>query len=125
MQLTTTVVNSFLKILEAEVNEKVICCALEALSLWVNKFRSDVPKKVIDAVKVRHFLSFSFRQIIANCYLEWYREQISYPTNEDILHQILNDSFPREQHCSSCPVGSNTFKMHRKSSCATRAITAS
>ncbi|GJQ71586.1 hypothetical protein Trydic_g11289 [Trypoxylus dichotomus] len=51
VQLITTVVNSFLKILEAEVNEKVICCALESLSLWVNKFSNDVPKKVIDALK--------------------------------------------------------------------------
>ncbi|KAI4470055.1 translational activator gcn1-related [Holotrichia oblita] len=51
IQLTTSVVNCFLKILDAEVNEKVIYCALDALSLWVNKFSSDVPKKVVDALK--------------------------------------------------------------------------
>ncbi|XP_022916125.2 stalled ribosome sensor GCN1 [Onthophagus taurus] len=51
IQLTTNVINQFVKIFETEVNEKVLCCALDVLGLWCANYCGDNPKKLIDSIK--------------------------------------------------------------------------
>lgn len=51
-QLTTVAANHFVKVLETEVHEKVLCHALDMLSLWVCKFSNNVPKQIVAAFEV-------------------------------------------------------------------------
>lgn len=42
----------FMKVLELEVNEKVLSHTLNMLSLWTSKLTADVPQKIVEAFKV-------------------------------------------------------------------------
>lgn len=51
-ELILASVDHFVKILETEVNEKVLSHSLNMLSLWTSKLTTDIPQKIVDAFKV-------------------------------------------------------------------------
>lgn len=54
-ELSEKACEHFTKVLEVEVHEKTLCHALEMFGLWGSKFGNEIPKKVIEAFKVRFF----------------------------------------------------------------------
>lgn len=51
LKAASTAVDHFAKALEIEVHEKVLCYALEMLSLWTCKFDKVLPKRLLDCFK--------------------------------------------------------------------------
>lgn len=51
-QTATTAANLFIKVLEIEVHERTLCHTLDMLALWGAKFYNEVPKNLVDALKV-------------------------------------------------------------------------
>ncbi|KAK9878672.1 hypothetical protein WA026_023121 [Henosepilachna vigintioctopunctata] len=45
------VMDYFIKVLQKEVAEKTLCYCLEMFSLWTSKLETELPKKVVDALK--------------------------------------------------------------------------
>lgn len=51
-QVTLPSAQMFIQALKIEVNEKVLCYILDMMCLWINKFSNEVPKTLIDSLKV-------------------------------------------------------------------------
>lgn len=51
-QLVNVAVEQFFKVLEVEVHERTLCHAIQMMSRWISKYYNEVPKKVIDGLKV-------------------------------------------------------------------------
>lgn len=52
--LIPKVIDLFIKVLSLEVAEKSLCHCLEMLSLWTSKLEAELPKKLIETIKVNY-----------------------------------------------------------------------
>lgn len=68
--LTTTVYSFFVKAFETEIQEKVLCHALDMFSLWSRKFTGELGNNVIDVFK-RGLQMKTSTPAVRLCYLQW------------------------------------------------------
>lgn len=81
-----TIVECFTKALETEIQEKVLCFALEIFGLWSIYFNNELPTKIVDIFKKG---LDSKSQMIRTSYLQW------------ILSCLQNATLPSAQNFSS------------------------
>ncbi|XP_055638459.1 eIF-2-alpha kinase activator GCN1 [Toxorhynchites rutilus septentrionalis] len=67
--LLSTVAELFTKTLETELQEKVLCHALEMFGLWSVNFHGEIPAKIVQTFKKG---LESKAQVTRTCYLQWF-----------------------------------------------------
>lgn len=67
--LMPTVTDLFIKALETETQEKVLCHALEMFGLWSSNFRGEIPTKIVQTFKKGLDAK---AQILRTSYLQWF-----------------------------------------------------
>lgn len=68
--LRTVVTDLFVKALETEIHERVLCHTLEMFGLWSQRFRGELPARITDAFK-RGLALKSTTQSVRVAYLQW------------------------------------------------------
>uniref|UniRef100_A0A6B2EHQ3 Putative translational activator gcn1 n=1 Tax=Phlebotomus kandelakii TaxID=1109342 RepID=A0A6B2EHQ3_9DIPT len=64
------VLENFIKILESETHEKILCHSLEMFSLWANNFEGQLPEKIIPVFR-KGIEGKSATQNVRISYLDW------------------------------------------------------
>lgn len=104
--LTTVVTEQFVKILQTEVHEKVLCHALEMFSLWSTNYSGQLPNKIIDTFKSGLELK-SVTQNIRVAYLQWLLaclENATLPTGVDLSTALIKTIEKASQNALQIPL---------------------
>lgn len=67
--LMPAVTDLFIKALETETQEKVLCHALEMFGLWAVNFRGEIPTKIVQTFKKGLDAK---AQVLRTSYLQWF-----------------------------------------------------
>lgn len=65
-----TATDCFIKALETEIHEKILCHSLEMFGLWTVKLKGEIPKKLIHCFNKGMELKTT-TQLVRTCYLQW------------------------------------------------------
>lgn len=104
--LATVITEQFVKILQSEVHEKVLCHALEMFSLWSVNYSGQLPNKIIDTFKSGLELK-SVTQNVRVAYLQWLLaclEHASLPTGVDLSAALIKTIEKASQNASQTPL---------------------
>lgn len=104
--LTTVITEQFVKILQSEVHEKVLCHALEMFSLWSVNYSGQLPNKIIDTFKSGLELK-SVTQNVRVAYLQWLLaclEHASLPTGVDLSAALIKTVEKASLNASQTPL---------------------
>lgn len=89
--MSTTVNDLFVKVLESEIQEKVLCHALDMFSLWAVNFTGELPKTVTEVFKKGLDLK-SATPSVRVCYLQWLLaclENATMPNGVDLSQSLI------------------------------------
>lgn len=89
--LLNTVTELFVKMLDTEIHEKVLCQGLEMFSLWAIHLTRELPQKYIDVFK-KGMESKSATQFVRVSYLQWLLaclENSNLPAGADISQALI------------------------------------
>lgn len=84
VSILTFVTDNFIKILQTEIHEKVLCHSLEMFSLWAVNYTNELPQKIIDTF-LKGLELKSATQSVRVAYLQWLLaclEQATLPSND-------------------------------------------
>lgn len=104
--LTTLVTEQFVKILQTEVHEKVLCHALEMFSLWSTNYTGQLPNKIIDTFKSGLELK-SVTQNVRVAYLQWLLaclEHATLPAGVDLTAALIKTIEKASQNATQIPL---------------------
>lgn len=104
--LTTVVTEQFVKILQTEVHEKVLCHALEMFSLWSVNYSGQLPNKIIDTFKTGLELK-SVTPNVRVAYLQWLLaclEHATLPTGVDLSAALIKTVEKASQNTAQIPL---------------------
>lgn len=104
--LTTTVYSFFVKAFETEIQEKVLCHALDMFSLWSRKFTGQLGNNVIDVFK-RGLQMKTSTPAVRLCYLQWLlacMENAKMPQNADLAPALAKTVEKAGQNPTQIPL---------------------
>lgn len=109
--ILTLITDNFIKVLETEIHEKVLCHALEMFSLWSVNYSGELPKKVIDIFKKGVELK-SATQSVRVSYLQWLLaclERARFPAGVNIADALVKTVEKASQNSSQIPLVSEAI----------------
>lgn len=95
-----------MKALETEIQEKVLCHALDMFSLWATNFTGELPKTVTEVFKKGLDLK-SATPSVRVCYLQWLLaclENASMPGGVDLSHALIKTVEKASQNPTQIPL---------------------
>lgn len=104
--LKTTVTDLFVKALETEIHEKVLCHALEMFSQWAVNFVDELPKTVTEVFK-KGLEMKSATQSVRVCYLQWLLsclENARMPSGVDLSASLIKTVEKAAQNITQVPL---------------------
>lgn len=109
--MLTLITENFIKVLETEIHEKVLCHALEMFSLWAVNYSGDLPKKITDIFKKGIELK-SATQSVRVSYLQWLLaclERATFSDGVNISDALVKTVEKASQNSSQIPLVSEAI----------------
>lgn len=104
--MLTLITDNFVKVLETEIHEKVLCQALEMFSLWAINYSGELPKKIIDIFKKGIELKTATHSVRVS-YLQWLLaclEQAKFPAGVNISDALVKTVEKASQNATQIPL---------------------
>lgn len=104
--LLKTVTEHFIKTLDTEIQEKVLCHALEMFSLWAINFTGTLSKTITDVFR-KGIDSKSATQSVRVAYLQWLLaclQNSNLPDNIDLSSSLINSVEKAAQNVTQVPL---------------------
>lgn len=96
----------FIKVLESEIHEKVLCHALEMFSWWARGYRNELPKKITDTFK-KGVEAKTVTHTVRVAYLQWLLaalENATLPAGIDLSSALLSSVEKASQNATQIPL---------------------
>lgn len=109
--MLTQITDNFIKVLETEIHEKVLCHALEMFGLWAVNYNGELPKKITDIFKKGIELK-SATQSVRVSYLQWLLaclEQATFPSGINMSDALVKTVEKASQNSSQIPLVSEAL----------------
>lgn len=105
------ITENFIKALETEIHEKVLCHAIDMFSLWAVNYSGELPRKIVDTFK-KGIESKSSTQPVRLSYLQWFLsclEQAKIPTGIDLSDSLIKTVEKASQNSTQVPLVSEAL----------------
>lgn len=102
----TLITDNFVKVLETEIHEKVLCQALEMFSLWATNYSGELSKKIIDIFKKGIELKTATHSVRVS-YLQWLLaclEKAKFPAGVNISDALVKSVEKASQNSTQIPL---------------------
>lgn len=104
--ILTLITDNFIKVLETEIHEKVLCQALEMFSLWAINYSGELSKNIIDIFKKGIELKTATHSVRVS-YLQWLLaclEQAKFPAGVNISDALIKTVEKASQNSTQIPL---------------------
>lgn len=109
--MLTLITDNFIKVLETEIHEKVLCHALDMFSLWAVNYTGELPKRITDMFKKGIELK-SATQTVRVSYLQWllaFLDQATFPSGVNMSDALVKTVEKASQNSSQIPLVSEAL----------------
>lgn len=100
------ITDSFIKVLETEIHEKVLCHALDMFGLWAVNYSGELPKKIIEAFKKGIEIK-SATPAVRLSYIQWLLaclDQSTFPTGINMSDALVKTVEKASQNATQIPL---------------------
>lgn len=105
------ITDNFIKVVETEIHEKVLCHTLDMFSLWAINFEGDLPEKIVATFK-KGVEAKAATQTVRSAYLQWLLaclDQAHFPNGININENLVKTVEKAAQNTQQIPLVSEAL----------------